>query len=129
MEYLFRGTALSNREEWVYGCYVKQLQSTGNFVSYICTKPSDSRHFVEVLDKSVGIWTGLYDKFGTKIFEGDIVRIPKPKYENLSSWNNTEVVKFDRGGFSPFCVPGWEIVPYSDNCLVIGNKYENPELL
>lgn len=70
-------------------------------------------------------FTGLYDKNGKEIYEGDVV-------SGGNSWAShveNEVVKFENGGFSPFSVAGWECTPSPEDCEIIGNVFENPELL
>ena len=71
-------------------------------------------------------FTGLRDKNGKEIYEGDIVRDMHPFEKNRHS---DEVVEYEGGGFSPIAIPGWEGTPQVEYLEVIGNIHENPELL
>jgi uncharacterized phage protein (TIGR01671 family) len=71
--------------------------------------------------------TGLLDKNGREIYEGDIVS--DGMWQSYGCLNGTHEVKFEDGGFYPFCVPKWECTMDIKGCEVIGNIHENPELL
>jgi len=74
-------------------------------------------------------YTGLKDKSGKEIYEGDIVSNgnKNKKYEDIFE------IYFDRGEFLAGCkrgiIGGKTLGFWSDNLEVIGNIYENPELL
>ena len=80
-------------------------------------------------------YTGLKDKKGKEIYEGDIIAVldgkfDPPKNRVSVEWNNAS------SGFDPFIDHEQFITsPFSgegcdpENCEVIGNIYENPQLL
>lgn len=78
-EILFRGK-MSNGDKWVQG----GLTYVGDKVAYI---NADLWNGYLVQPETLGQFTGLCDKNGNKIFEGDILRFGK---RNIVVWWNSE---------------------------------------
>ena len=75
-------------------------------------------------------YTGLKDKNGKEIFEGDIVN--QEKYVSVGVYKQTiGIVKYACFKFYSDCIREWEgsHADLNGNAEVIGNIYENPELL
>lgn len=71
-EILFRGRRLDNGE-WVEGYYMR-YGWTGDIKDRIMMDGASALYAHEVDPATVGQFTGLVDKHGMKIFEGDVVR-------------------------------------------------------
>jgi len=122
----FRGKTLYG--EWACGVpSYGQKEEIAEIETYI----NDCSEFVNIDPKTVGQFTGLCDKSGKEIYEGDIVHC-KARSDAANM-----VVIFEEGafklvpcGYYALHTPGggcYPIVCFAKE--IIGNIYENPELL
>ena len=128
-EILFRGKRLDNGE-WVDG-YLYITHNGEHEISIYNDEVNIERWTHEVDPSTIGQYTGLKDKNGKRIWEGDVLR---SHYDDLYPDDESiEVVKWFRGGwhiqqgeYPPDAMDGDGVIPYSE---VIGNITDNPELL
>lgn len=131
----FRGKRIDDCE-WVYGSLIRSDEWYGEIREkpkyYICHFTTTFEHdrcykdSDEVSPETVGQYTGLKDKNGTKIFEGD----------NLKSKHNADLynVYWEDSRFLIEDVWGNRIKPTQTaikhfECEIVGNIYDNPELV
>lgn len=111
-EILFRGKRVDNRE-WVEGSFVKTFHNL--FIIPMNDETIKAFDIIPVIQETVGQFTGLTDKNSKKIFEGDIVK----------DWAGIRVIKFEI--YDNY--QGYDLEPDDIDCEIIGNIYDNPELL
>ena len=136
-EILFRGAQKvdgSTSFYWYEGSLVIETDSyTGEEEYYI---QNESGSYL-VIPETVGQYTGLTDKNGKNIFEGDIVHLygdEESRYYKGIDYN--ALVIFKDGGFcaidgtpEDYCIRRYNFVSATLNCEVISNVYDNPKLL
>lgn len=137
---IFRGKQHTDKM-WVFG----GVDCTTDKVPYICKRaryrpdtrdwntaeyyeknPHYTRACVEIIPETLGQYTGLNDKHGKKIFEGDII-IYNDTYKYRVFWSDNECA---------FYVEGVNHIDidrlgnlYGKYSEIIGNIHDNPELL
>lgn len=130
---LYRGKR-KNNGEWIEGFYFQKPNPLSEDGLPIHHCISDLPPFgAEVDPETVGQYTGLTDRNGKQIFEGDIVILDED-VKTMFNVNDGEV-KYGRGGFhvdkygslnSLNALASWDWVLRGE---VIGNIHDNPELL
>jgi phage pi2 protein 07 len=146
--YAFNRNVNRYEHKWVEG-YLTPISITEQGPQFIITEPvkgecmhdhhyNGDDHFsykpVEYgmfVKETVSRWTGLLDKNGKKIWEDDIL-----KWETLGSDYMHLVVRYDNGGWTAYPCNDFDrrhmkirLGGEQNYCEVIGNKWDNPELL
>ena len=131
-EILYRGKRKDNGE-WVKGYFYRISEKLNPFIMLIDSNAESH----EVIPETIGQYTGLTDKNGKKIFEGDIIK---------THGNDSYVIKY--GEYIPrnYCLARYHDKPTigfyaydGERCFqlstnsrcyeVIGNIHDNPELM
>lgn len=121
-EILFRGKRVDN-DEWVYG-FLTCMNYIDVFTQKVCYDGEEELKYCtvehcQVDAHTVGQYTGLTDKNGKKIFEGDIVESPHGT-QGVVEWQNAECA---------FLVNIGDDLQTMDDCPyeVVGNIYDKGE--
>ena len=125
-EIKFRGKEFETRQ-WIEGSLTTYPKHYPNIILVEDAEPIPRETTYVVLPETVCQFSEITDKNGNSIFEHDLILI----HESESSYQFTVEVLFHKGVFcyrNKACgfTPLWYV---SDRCEVIGNVFDNPELL
>ena len=129
-EILFRGKRTINGD-WVYGDFVhgNERKSLRDSI-FVYDSETQSFNDYEINPSTLGQYTGLTDKNGKRIFEGDVAKVLQGKDKDIA------YVGFENGAFMLYPKTGniyertmWSYWYNDWDVEVIGNITDNPELL
>lgn len=127
-EIKFRAQILhTDKPKWVYGSLIikSRLYGTGSFIRTRSADQDEEDVEYEIYYPTIGQFTGLHNKSGKEIYEGDIIELPNTDI-CVIEWRDTGFVAITPK--TKFPQTRGHYLYWSAE-KIIGNIYSNPELL
>lgn len=126
-EILFRGKRVDNGS-WETGSLVVVRGETSDEKVFVADKMTG--YLTPVAPETAGQYTGLADKNGKKIFEGDVCRNTKTNETVSVKWHGTmSGFVWSKQKEKSHLFSFGELFRANDKYEIIGNTHDNPELL
>ncbi len=126
-EILFRGKKSNGR--WVYGSLVVSENINPAIYYNVSKGVADVLDWCYVSPESIGQYTGLTDKNGVKIFEGDIVTGQNCRFVVKYDERQAEFVAVNSTLPKGFGLPMSQTWINETNKIICGNIHDNPGLM
>lgn len=122
----FRGFN-KKRGIWLYGNYI--LNRGAHFIAPQEFADGKTWEDYEVEEESIGQFTGLHDKNGKEIYEGDVIQSESGEFVYQVVFNETRFASFGLKRKQDVFLHYFGEALEAEDCKVIGNEFENKELL
>ena len=127
-DYKFRGQKIDTKE-WIYGSFIQMNSNEHQCFIFpentpLCIELTDF-YTIPILKETVGQYTGQHDKNEKEIYEGDLIFIDDVDGTFTVKWNDYSARLEINGDGITADFDNY----YGYECEVVGNIYENKELL
>lgn len=147
-EILFRAKVIHNHFEkpdgtyrlpqgsWVYGCLIKDCNERPmiDIQGYVDGSGVHYQYYVD--PETVGQFTGLHDKNGKEIYDGDVIKVKNLQgvvvfHPNGYYCLHTQSCNIEETSYTTLgdLVDYLHREQYEDGLIIIGNIHDNPELM